>query len=60
MEEERAGGEMALVRRKDEVGGQDRSCIDQETRNMAHIKVVPYHLNGRNLSWDELRENIKL
>ena len=50
----------SLTRRKYEVGGQDRSCMDQAERKRSRIKAVPYYLNGKKLSWDELREDMKL
>ena len=47
-----------LARRKELTEGQERNRINRETRNRAWLKAVPQHLNGTELSWEELQDNI--
>ena len=49
-----------LARQKELAGGQERKRLHRATRNGAWLSAVPHHLNGTELSREELRHNICL
>ena len=53
--------EMAeLARRKELTCGQDRNLLHRAMRDVRWLSAVPYHLNGTELSLEELWGNICL
>ena len=53
--------EMAcLARQKELVGGQDRNLLRRSTINGVWLSTIPHCLNGMELSWEELRYNLRL
>ena len=46
--------------RKELTGGQERNRLHREMSNGAWISAVPHRLNGTELSWEELWDNLRL
>ena len=49
-----------LARRKELAVGQESNRLHRETRNGVWLSVVPHRLNGTELSWEELWDNLCL
>ena len=49
-----------IYKRQDQAGGQERNCLHRATRNGAWLSAVPHRLNGAELSWEELQDNLCL
>ena len=49
-----------VFRRQELAGDQDRNCIHRATSTGACISAVPHHLNGKELSQEEFRNNLRL
>ena len=41
-------------------GVQEKNCLHRATRNGVWLSAVPHHINGMDLSWEELRDNHRL
>ena len=49
-----------IVKQKDLVGGQEMKRLHRSTRNGTWLSAIPHLLSGIELSWKELRDNIRL
>ena len=49
-----------VFRHQEQAGGQERNRLHRTTMNRAWLSAVPYRLSGTELSWEELRDNLRL
>ena len=49
-----------MFKRQEQAGRQEKNILHRETRNGAWLSAVPHRLNGKELSWEEFRDNLRL
>ena len=49
-----------VARRKELAGGQEENRLHKATRNGALLSALPHRLNGTELSWEEIQDNLCL
>ena len=49
-----------LFEQQEQAGRQEKNRLHRETRNGAWLSAVPHRLNGTELSWEKIRDNLRL